>query len=339
MLKPWLWLPTKVAHDLSPFYLQARAFMARPVALEWRPLAWRGLRFANRLGLAGGVDKDGSAIPAWWTLGPGFVEIGTVTPRPQGPNPGKIMARDIPRRALWNKMGFPSAGVERVAGHLAKLHRPYHTPVLVNIGKNRSTPNEKAADDYVDCLQRLHDAADAFVVNVSSPNTSGLRELLKPANLSGFLSPILSARDQAGRQRTVDGALRPKPVLLKISPDLTPSDLDNALLVSCELGIDGWIVSNTTLSRRPGSPFPAEGGVSGEPLAELSRRTLVSALKTLGPRRDGKLVVSAGGALSPDDVRERLDLGADLVQVYSALIFSGPGFFRQVADAFSAARR
>ncbi|MCM2280567.1 MAG: quinone-dependent dihydroorotate dehydrogenase, partial [Bdellovibrionaceae bacterium] len=113
--KPWLWLPPKVAHDLSPFFLQARAWVAEPVTYKWMPMEWRGLRFSNRLGIAGGVDKNGSSIQAWWTLGPGFVEVGTVTPLPQGPNPGRIIARDPARSALWNKMGFPSAGMERVA--------------------------------------------------------------------------------------------------------------------------------------------------------------------------------------------------------------------------------
>lgn len=329
MLKPWLWMPTKAAHDLSSFYLHARALVTRPVTFEWRPMEWKGLRFSNRLGLAGGVDKDGSAIYAWWTLGSGFVEIGTVTPQPQGPNPGKIMARDVPRRALWNKMGFPSVGAERAAANLEKLKRPYHTPVFVNIGKNRATANEDAAADYVTCLQRLHDVADAFVVNISSPNTRGLRELLKPENLNGFLQPILSARERAGNRHAPGGPA--KPILLKLSPDLPKEDLHNALLVSHGLGVDGWIISNTTLWREPGCAFPAEGGVSGAPLAALARRTLVDALQILGSKREGKLIVSVGGVLSPDDVRERLDLGADLVQVYSALIFNGPGFFRQVA--------
>lgn len=338
MIKPWLWLPTKVAHDLSPLFLYARSLVSRRVTFEWEPVEWKGLRFANRLGLAGGVDKDGSAVCAWWTLGPAFVEIGTVTPKPQGPNLGQILARDIPKRALWNKMGFPSVGAKKVAVNLGKVGRPYHTPVFVNIGKNRATPNELAAEDYVECLHRLHAAADAFVVNISSPNTTGLRELLKPENLSGFLLPILNARDQAGQKGSTQTPIF-KPVLLKLSPDLSEADLKNALLVSADLGIDGWIISNTTLARESGSPFPAEGGVSGGPLAEISLNALKSSLRLLGSRREGRLIVSAGGVMSASDVQKRLDAGADLVQVYSALIFEGPGFFRTVANAFGTSHR
>lgn len=330
MRKPWLWLPARVAHDLSPFYLHARSYIAKPATYEWRPLEWKGLRFSNRLGLAGGVDKNASSTRAWWTFGPGFVEVGTVTPRPQGPNPGKIMARDLGRSALWNKMGFPNAGAERVAANLEKLGRPHHTPLFINIGKNRDTPNERAADDYVFCLTRLWSFADAFVVNISSPNTSGLRELLKPENLSGFLRPIVDARQRL----SATGPSRP--LLLKLSPDLTPQDQERALLVSAEMGFDGWIISNTTLSRQPGCSFPTDGGVSGAPLAPLARESLAHAIRVLGERRQGRLLISAGGVMSARDVRERLEMGADLVQVYAALIFEGPGFFRRIAHEIGA---
>jgi dihydroorotate dehydrogenase len=325
-LKPWLWLPPRVAHDLSPFVLKACSLVRSRVTYEWRPLEWKGLRFANRLGIAGGVDKNGGSVPGWWTLGPGFLEIGTVTPLPQGPNPGQIMQRDIREGALWNRMGFPSAGADRVARNLAKLGRPYHSPLLVNIGKNRATPNECAADDYITCMRKLAAYADAFVINISSPNTSGLRDLLKRENLKNFLAPLSESRN-ALPTRT--------PLLLKLSPDIGRADLDSALATSIELGLDGWIVSNTTLQREPGSRFPAEGGVSGAPLANLSRDLLKTAVQLLGPDKHDRLLISAGGIMSPSDVRERLELGADLVQVYSALIFQGPGFFAQVAREFA----
>ncbi len=338
--KPWLWLPAKVAHDLSPYYLQARSFIKSPIIYEWRPFEWKGLRFANRLGLAGGFDKDGRSIRAWWTFGPGFLEIGTVTPQPQGPNPGKIMARDLRQTALWNKMGFPSVGQDRVAEYLGKILRPYHTPLFINIGKNRHTDNARACDDYISCLRRLNEHADAFVINISSPNTAGLRELLQPTNLQMFLQPIVEARDAlCATNGTLDsstfGKAKKTPLLLKLSPDLNESDLASALDVSCALGIDGWIVSNTTLQRQQDSFFPQEGGVSGGPLAPISRRLLQTTLLLLGDRRKGKLVVSTGGVMSAADVHDRLELGADLVQVYSALIFKGPQFFRQVASELS----
>lgn len=347
--RPWLWLPAPAAHALSPYFLRAHGAAFSPVTYEWRPRVWRGLRFANPLGLAGGVDKDATTVRGWWTLGAGFIEIGTVTPLPQGPNPGRIMGRDLAQNALWNKMGFPSRGAEAVAAQLEKLPRPYHTPVFINIGKNRVTANENAAQDYITCLERLYRHADAFVINISSPNTKGLRDLLKPENLHAFLAPIRSARDRiaatavataraaggAGSSATSGPGTVPHatPLLLKLSPDIDDTDLNSALDVSHELGIDGYIVSNTTLHREPQSPFPAEGGVSGAPLARLSKAMLCKTLFRLGARREGKLVVSAGGVMSAADVRERLDMGADLVQVYSALIFSGPRFFRDVAHA------
>lgn len=326
MTKPWLWLPARVAHDLSPLFLQAYSFLREPVRYEWRPFAWQGLQFANRLGLAGGVDKDAGSIRAWWALGAGFVEIGTVTPQPQGPNPGRIMARDSQNLALWNKMGFPSAGMEKVARNLARLPRPYHTPVFINIGKNRTTTNEYAAQDYVACMRQLAPFADAFVVNISSPNTTGLRDLLKRENLRKFLEPIVSERARLPKARATS-----LPLLLKLSPDLQQEDLASALETSLDLQMDGWIVSNTTLQRGNDSPFPNEGGVSGGPLAALSLEILRKTLALLGTKRQGKLLISAGGILSAKDVRERLELGADLVQVYSALIFQGPGFFKDVA--------
>ena len=329
--KPWLWLPAKVAHDLSPFFLQTRTLVSGAVTYRWRPFTWRGLEFVNRLGIAGGVDKNADSLRAWWTFGPGFIEIGTVTPRPQGPNPGKIMARDPKRSALWNKMGFPSGGMDRVVENLKRVARPYHTPVFVNIGKNRDTSNESAASDYVSCLQTLYSVADAFVINISSPNTKGLRDLLKPENLKGFLVPIVDARNREAA-RVNDGRVRP--LLLKLSPDLEQSDLESAINVSLELNLDGWIVSNTTLSREKGMSFPAEGGVSGAPLTALSKDVLRRTVAILGPRKGDRLLISAGGVMSPSEVQERLDLGADLVQVYSALIFEGPGFFKKVAKYF-----
>jgi dihydroorotate dehydrogenase len=327
--KPWLWLPPKVAHDLAPFFLYSRTFVFKAVTLRWRPFSWRGLEFANRLGIAGGVDKDGSSLPGWWSLGVGFVEVGTVTPRPQGPNPGRIIARDATRSALWNKMGFPSRGMDQVANNLRKIRRPYHTPVFINIGKNRDTRNESAASDYVTCLQNLYEFADAFVINISSPNTSGLRELLKPENLKGFLAPIIEARNKLA---TTTGK---KPLLLKLSPDLEQSDLENAIEVSLALNIDGWIVSNTTLSREQGMDFPKEGGVSGGPLAPLAKDILRRTMMIIGPRKEDRLLISAGGVMSPQDVKDRLDLGADLVQVYSALIFEGPRFFKRTSIFFN----
>lgn len=323
-MRPWLLLPAKLAHDLAPLALEFNWLFGERKTYTWRPFSWRGISFQNRLGIAGGVDKNASQVEEWWMYGPGFIEIGTVTPKPQGPNPGKIISRDNKLEAVWNRMGFPSDGAWSTQENLRDLQRPFHSPVFVNIGKNRNTPNEEAARDYAECMEILAGYADAFVVNISSPNTKGLRELLEPANLRRFLSEVLAARKKCSAPQT--------PVLLKISPDLTDHDLFAIVETAKDLGVDGFIATNTTLARETGSPFPAEGGVSGKPLAARSKAVLKTLVTILGQSRGDTLIVSAGGVMSPQDVFERLDMGADLVQVYSALIFHGPRFFRSVAE-------
>lgn len=319
MIKPWLLLPAKWAHDLSPLFLKTFAAFSERTPPTWRTLVWKGLVFQNPLGIAGGVDKNADFIKAWPGLGCGFVEIGTVTPRPQTPNPGRILDRDRASRAMWNRMGFPSAGAEETLANL-KAARPFATPIFVNIGKNRETPNENAAEDYLALVHYFRDHADAFVVNISSPNTKGLRDLQGAEPLRKLLSPLVAAAAGYGR-----------PLLVKLSPDLADAELEQSLEVGAECGVDGFILTNTTLSREPDSPFPPEGGVSGQPLKEISKRVLRRAVEILGPRRRNFLLVSVGGIMTADDVFERLDLGADLVEVYSALVFEGPGFFGQVA--------
>jgi dihydroorotate dehydrogenase len=217
-------------------------------------------------------------------------------------------------------MGFPNQGAQATAERLEKLSRPRPTPLFVNIGKNRTTDNAVAAGDYISCIQTLRSVADVFVVNVSSPNTSGLRDLLKPAHLAAFLEPIIKAA-------------APLPVLLKLSPDMDDDSFRSALDTSLDSGVAGWVLTNTTLARQPGMRLSAEGGVSGAPLRERSRLLLEVAVQHLGSRRGDRLLVSAGGVMSPEDVFARLDIGADLVQVYTALVFDGPWFFRKVAAA------
>lgn len=323
----WLYLPPNLAHSLAPLGLQLMAAFRDSKVERWLPFEWRGLEFHNRLGIAGGVDKDGDRIEDWWTFGPGFIEVGTVTPEPQGPNDGRIFDRDLRRRALWNRMGFPGSGAWRVRENLRDLPAQRLTPIFVNIGKNRSTPNELAARDYAECMRIIGDLADAYVVNISSPNTTGLRELFKPENFRPFLKTVIDARDAYMRRKA--------PLLLKLSPDLSDADLIAVVEQSNALGVDGWIATNTTLTREPGMVFPSEGGVSGQPLKETSRRALLRIMDILGARRGDKLIVSVGGVMTSGDVKERLDLGADLVQVYSTLVFEGPGFFTRVAQFMS----
>ncbi len=328
LVKPWLLLPPKWAHELGPFGLKIYSLFQSAPTPAWNSFVWKNLVFKNRLGLAGGVDKNAENLTEWWKMGAGFVEIGTVTPRPQKCNSGKIMDRDSNQKALWNKMGFPSEGADEVFYNLRSYGDTKTTPVFINIGKNRETPNENAAEDYVFLIERLRDQADAFVVNISSPNTKGLRDLQNKQALTRLLEPILTTAQKSN----------PKPVLLKLSPDLDDDSLEESLSTAVELGIDGFVLTNTTLARPNNIRFPTEGGLSGLPLKNQSCEILRKSLKILGARRQGKLIVSVGGVMSPEDVFERLQMGADLVEIYSALIFEGPGFFRDVASRYHGRR-
>ncbi len=326
MIRPWLLLPPKWAHDLGPWALPLIANLFAKKENSWNSKKWRGLHFRNPLGLAGGVDKSGDSLLAWQKLGVGFLEVGTITPLPQKANPGKILDRDISQKAVWNKMGFPNAGVEHLQKKLTKIKNQITVPLFINIGKNRTTPNESASADYVFCMQALFSYADAFVINISSPNTTDLRELLKKENLKKFLQPIVDQKNQLPQK---------KPLLLKLSPDMEESSLLEALETSLELDLDGWILTNTTLSRPANISFPTEGGLSGAPLKTLSLKNLKVAADFLKTKKGDRLLISAGGIDSADDVQKRLQAGADLVQLYSALIFQGPRLFQSILAALN----
>jgi dihydroorotate dehydrogenase len=316
----WLKLSSEVAHELSHWALPvySRVFGVNEIP-HHESFTWRGLTFPNRLGVAGGMDKNAEHISDWWRLGAGFVEIGTVTPRPQSPNPGRIMDRDSASMSLWNRMGFPSKGANEVAANLKQLQR-HLSPVLVNIGKNRDTNNARAFEDYLYLVKKFSNLADIFVVNISSPNTKDLRQLQSQEQLSNFLQPIL---EESRKYK--------KPVLLKLSPDQHSDELSEAVRTAANLGVDGFVLTNTTTSRLENSPFPKEGGVSGAPLKKLSQNALSVCVAALGGAestlRKDKLIISVGGVLDAKEAEERIKLGADLVEFYSALVFKGPHFF------------
>ncbi len=333
MLRPWLLFPAKLAHDLAPFGLEFAASITPAVEARARSFVWsrknRTLHFRNPLGIAGGVDKDGTQIWGWHHFGAGFVEIGTVTPNPQTPNEGRIIDRDTSRDALWNRMGFPGRGAHFARGLLREWRadeRSHGTrlPVFVNIGKQRETTLENANQDYVWLIdffnqpQAPNEAplVDAFVINISSPNTKGLRDLFSRERLYEFLAPIADRLAECGT-----------PGLLKLSPDMDEETLRSAVEVSTRLDLDGFIATNTTAARPEGISFPVEGGLSGGPLTLKSREVLEQLLKELGPKRQGLLIVSAGGVLDGAEAATRLSLGADLVETYSGLVFGGPKFF------------
>jgi dihydroorotate dehydrogenase len=316
MIPFWRWLPPKWAHDLAPLGVHLWADLFPVESAEWKPFHWKNLHFPNRLGLAGGVDKNGDLLPVWPRLGFGFVEIGTVTPLPQEPNPGKIVDRDWEQKLLWNRMGFPSAGMNEVAAKI-ETSSPIGVPLFVNVGKNRETPNERAAEDYQAAARRLAPVADALVINVSSPNTQGLRDLQDKTYLRNLVESVVLVSYG-------------KPVLVKFSPDEEEKSLKESLETASEGGAQGFVLTNTTLRRPSSSRFPEVGGLSGDFLRGYSRKALEIAVDHF--RHESKpLLISVGGVLNATDVRERLDLGADLVQVYSALVFEGPGFAASVA--------
>jgi dihydroorotate dehydrogenase len=342
-MKPWLWLPAQLSHDLAPFGLELAALVSTPVKANARSFTWkrkgREIFFRNPLGIAGGVDKDGRQISGWRHFGAGFVEIGTVTPLAQKPNPGRIMARQTETESLWNKMGFPSPGAHstrlfvrdwrvKEAQASPEAGEDLRFPIFINIGKQRDTPLERAHEDYTALIETFMDSsraiegrplADAFVINISSPNTKGLRDLFSQDRLRSFLSPIVAALVHFQ-----------VPGLLKLSPDMDDETRNSCLNVICELELDGLIATNTTAERPRGfEHLPLEGGLSGAPLKVRSRDFLSTALKELGSRRNGLLVVSAGGVLDGDEALARLDLGADCVETYSGLVFKGPRFFEE----------
>lgn len=322
-MKPWFLLPSQIAHDLLPWALTLLSLFCKNKTPEYKKFAWRGLTFLNPMGIAGGVDKTARNLYHWQKLGVGFLEVGTLTPLPQGPNSGKIVDRNIATESLWNKMGFPNAGADSALEQIVKLKPYLHVPLFVNIGKNRTTNNELAFQDYIQCINKLKGVADVFVINISSPNTQGLRQLLTADYFKKFLTPILEHKAHAAL---------PQPFLLKLSPDMTEAELRNVLDISLELKIDGWILTNTTTDREQTPFFSAEGGMSGKPLAKKSKALLKICSQHLQGQRTDQLIISAGGISSPAEVQERLDLGANLVQVYSALAFQGPLFFRNCLE-------
>ena len=320
-MRPWLWIPSQSAHALTPGLLWALSKFYPSAPPTWNPFCWRGIRFPNPLGPAGGIDKNGNGALCWQNLGAGFCETGTVTPLPQKANPGQTLQRSLKYKSLWNHLGFPSKGLDFVQKRLAVSQAKNKIPLFVNIGKNRQTPLSRTAGDYVKGIRALHPFADVFVINISSPNTKDLRALFEDRLLLPFLTALREETD-----RISPG----KPLILKLSPDLEDDRFDRVIDTSLKGGMDGWCLCNTTVRRPVKNLFPEKGGVSGKLLADRSL-TLLKKLKGRGEAAlSDKLIVSCGGVLTPEDVLERLKEGADLVQVYSALVFFGPWFFRSV---------
>lgn len=282
-----------------------------------------GLHFPNPVGLAAGLDKNGDVIDEMAALGFGFIEIGTITPRPQPGNDKPRLFRLVKDGALINRMGFNNIGAEVAAEKLKR--RKTNIVVGANIGKNKSTENADAVNDYVYCFKKLFDYADYFVVNVSSPNTPGLRALQDKDSLMTILSTLQDINLQKSNT---------KPLLLKIAPDLTHEQLDEVIEVVSQTNINGIIATNTTISREKLSYSPNEidqfgpGGLSGKPLTTRSTE-VVKYIK----EKSTIPVIGVGGIMTAEDGLEKLNAGAELIQLYSGFIYKGPQLIREINEA------
>lgn len=281
-----------------------------------------GIRFKNPVGLAAGFDKNAKLFNEFSFMGFGFVEIGTATPKPQPGNEKPRLFRLPADEALINRMGFNNDGVKKIARRLKNRY----TSVIIggNIGKNKVTPNDKALDDYLICLHELYDVVDYFTVNVSSPNTPGLRELQEKEPLTNLLRELKKAMAEKHR---------PKPILLKIAPDLTNSQLDDIIDIVEETQVDGIIATNTTISREGLKTSETEveemgaGGLSGKPLRERSTEVI----RYIHDKSEGRIpIVGVGGIHGPEEALEKIKAGASLVQLYTGFVYEGPSIVKKI---------
>jgi len=295
--------------------------------VEALPTKLLGLEFPNPVGLAAGLDKNGEHIDALFALGFGFVEIGTITPRPQAGNPKPRMFRLPQHLAIINRMGFNNAGVDALVKNVGRSRRR-KGPLGINIGKNKDTPNEEALSDYLHCMERVYPLADYITVNISSPNTAGLRELQEEQALRRLVAGLREAQE---RLAGVHG--RRVPMLVKIAPDLNENDIDAAARVLAELDVDGVIATNTTINRDSVESHPhatQAGGLSGAPL--MPQSTFV--LRRLRARLPERIpLVGVGGIQSGADAVAKMAAGASLVQCYSGLIYRGPALVGECVEA------
>ena len=288
------------------------------------PVEAFGLSFPNRVGLAAGYDKDGEGWCGLAALGFGHIEVGTVTPKPQPGNPKPRVFRLVDRQSVINRMGFPGRGAAYVAD---QLRRPRSQGLVlgVNIGKQKATPIEDAARDYEELMEVFAPLADYLAVNISSPNTPDLRQLQERSFLGALLGRLAAKQTELA-----DAAGKRVPVLVKLAPDLDADQLRRAVDVIVESGLDGIIATNTTVSRDAvdgHSKAAEEGGLSGAALTEMSTRIIAAIAEHLG----GVLpIIGVGGIMGPEDAQAKLDAGATLVQVYTGMIYEGPGLVKRI---------
>ncbi|HYC35131.1 MAG TPA: quinone-dependent dihydroorotate dehydrogenase [Usitatibacter sp.] len=322
-------LDPEVAHGLA---LKSLSWMGPAAALfgagaernEARTVM--GIDFPNPVGLAAGLDKNGEYIDALAALGFGFLEIGTVTPRPQPGNPKPRMFRLESHEAIINRLGFNNQGVERL---LRNVERASFRGVLgINIGKNFDTPNERAADDYLACLDAVYDRASYVTVNISSPNTKNLRDLQSREALDALLGALMGRRDSLAARHG-----KRKPLLVKVAPDLDDGQVEAIASLAIEHSLDGLIATNTTVSRESVAGHRHErqaGGLSGRPVFAVSTRVLAKLAAALGGRIP---LIGVGGILAGGDARAKIDAGASLVQLYTGFVYRGPAIIGECRGA------
>ena len=332
LARPFLFgVDAERAHGLALASLEAAyrtglnpLFASRP-----RPLPTRafGLEFPNPVGCAAGLDKNGAHVDALLALGFGFVEVGTVTPKPQAGNPKPRMFRLPEHQAVINRLGFNNDGVDALVRNVARARRR-HGLLGINIGKNKDTPNESAHEDYLFCLERVYPLADYVTVNISSPNTAGLRELQEEQALRHLVGVLRDAQERLGAQHG-----RRVPMLVKIAPDLSDEDIESCARVLGDLHVDGVIATNTTVDRLPveGHRHAGEaGGLSGAPLYGKS----TAVLRRLRGRLDPSIpLIGVGGILNGADAAGKIAAGATMVQFYSGMVYRGPELVGECVDA------
>ena len=336
-------MDAEAAHDLTMDML-ARG---QHTPLQWAwcnetvhdPIQLAGLTFPNRVGLAAGLDKNARCIDALGAMGFGFVEVGTVTPKPQPGNPKPRMFRLPERQALINRFGFNNEGLEAFLGNVQRSRfraaaRQHRMLLGLNIGKNATTPIEDATRDYLTCLEGVYPHADYVTVNISSPNTQNLRALQSDAALDALLAAIAERREALAAQQG-----RRVPVFVKIAPDLQDEQVAVIAATLQRHGMDGVIATNTTISREAvkGLRHAEEtGGLSGAPVYEASNRVIAQLRAALG---QGFPIIGVGGILSAEDAVGKIRAGADVVQIYTGLVYQGPALVVQAARAIKTAGR
>ena len=321
-IKPWLFkMQPENAHNLAELFLRSASYCP-PLFNYWtskhfvtHPILTQNLfgrTFSNPVGLAAGFDKNATMFHGVMAMGFGFTEIGTLTPKPQEGNPKPRMWRHIEEESVQNAMGFNNDGLFRISNRLKNIY-PFSTPIGVNIGKNKVTPDDKALKDYTTLIKALHEYADYMVINISSPNTPGLRDLQNEA----FISELFSEAK----------AITQKPILLKIAPDMSEDQAINLCSHAVESGADGIIATNTTVDYSLVSEPEDRGGLSGEVLREKSFHLFDSIARELYGKTT---LISVGGISTPEEAYRRIRAGASLIQVYSGLIFKGPEMIEEI---------